>query len=163
MNSTTYAQLILEFKMICGTKFCINYERLWAFVYRHSITCPQEIKRSLCPDETHYRCLEGRVKSGGNAERLGNQLQHESPPGQKAIINLHLATLRFPAQLHARDSFVISTETSLDVSSHARLSWDSTPHPRCWSQLSDQFPFPASLLNPSSLSSHSPQHLSRLF
>lgn len=102
-------------------------------------------------------------RAGGNAEWLGNQLQHESPPGQKAIINLHLATLMFPAQLHARDSFVISAETSLGVSSHARLSWDSTLRPHSWSQLSDQFPFPASLLDPSSLSSHSPQHLSRLF
>lgn len=141
MNSTTHAQFILEFKMICGTKFCMNYERLWAFVYRHSITCPQEIKRSLCPDETHYRCLEGRVKSGGNAEWLGNQLQHESPPGQKAIINLHLATLgsqpSFTPEIH------LSSPLKHLSMSHPTQGSAGTPLPTHAAGLSSQTNFPS--------------------
>lgn len=43
---------------------CVNCQRFWALVYRNSITCPQETRRSLCQHQCTKDASEQRGRAG---------------------------------------------------------------------------------------------------
>lgn len=57
--------------MIRGIRFCINYERFWALVYRNSISHACRKPKEAFANISILKMLLGRVTGGGSAEGLG--------------------------------------------------------------------------------------------